>query len=85
MNITIGFSDCPIDICSLEKDEVCGTDGTTYKNLCELNKAKCKDNSVGVAYEGECRGKIMLQAKIGNQDFLHPREIGKLLAESSHM
>ena len=54
----MNISECPIDICPLEKEEVCGTDGTTYNNLCELNKAKCKDSSVAVAYEGECTGKL---------------------------
>ena len=37
-------------------EEVCATNGVTYKNLCELNKVKCKDNTVRVAYEGECTG-----------------------------
>ena len=65
------ISDCPIDICSLEKEEVCGTDGVTYNNLCELNKAKCKDSSVGLAYEGECTG--MLKTMIDNHKLSHPR------------
>ena len=36
---------------------VCGTDGKTYSNNCELGKQACKSgSSLAVAYKGECRG-----------------------------
>lgn len=36
---------------------VCGTDGITYRNLCEIKKAACiLGRSIPVAYRGACIG-----------------------------
>lgn len=36
---------------------VCGTDGTTYRNLCEIKRAACLlGRSIPVAYRGPCNG-----------------------------
>ena len=57
LNCTQYFvSECPITTCPTVVEEVCATNGVTYKNLCELNKVKCKDNTIEMAYEGECTG-----------------------------
>ncbi|XP_053375643.1 uncharacterized protein LOC128547324 isoform X2 [Mercenaria mercenaria] len=33
---------------------VCGTDGTTYRNNCFLARAYCSDNTIHKAHEGPC-------------------------------
>ena len=33
---------------------VCGSNGKTYPNKCVFDGAKCKDNSIELAYEGLC-------------------------------
>ena len=33
---------------------VCGNNGKTYPNKCVFDGAKCKDNSIELAYEGLC-------------------------------
>lgn len=36
---------------------VCGADGTTYRNLCEIKRAACiLGRSIPVAYRGACNG-----------------------------
>lgn len=37
---------------------VCGVDGNTYRNLCEIKRTACMlGRSIPVAYRGTCRGK----------------------------
>lgn len=39
---------------------VCGTDGITYRNLCDIKRAAClSGRSIPVAYRGPCKGKIL--------------------------
>ncbi|VDN08576.1 unnamed protein product [Thelazia callipaeda] len=40
--------------CDSGYDPVCGTDGLTYINRCRIDKAKCYNKSLSVAYSGEC-------------------------------
>ena len=51
------FTGCP-QFCTSHYLPVCGTDGKTYGNKCELKKAACKtgNNKLAVAYEGRCQG-----------------------------
>lgn len=41
--------DCPTDI-----ENVCGTDGRTYNNYCEFEKAKCTHRGLGVVTFDSC-------------------------------
>ncbi|XP_072313717.1 SPARC-related modular calcium-binding protein 1 isoform X4 [Eucyclogobius newberryi] len=36
---------------------VCGSDGRSYENSCELQRAHCKDRTLTQAHRGRCRGK----------------------------
>ena len=45
--------------CNTKEDKlVCGTDGRTYRNHCQLENAACVDNSIAVLKEGPCGNKI---------------------------
>ncbi|XP_072047475.1 actin, cytoskeletal 3-like [Amphiura filiformis] len=45
-----------IEVCPPDYNPVCGSDGRTYPNLCELDKEACETISgVTVSYKGECR------------------------------
>lgn len=55
------------------KKIVCGTDGVSYRSLCELKQKSCKiGKSVGLAYRGPCQGKnIHFLWHFYNFRFLH--------------
>ncbi|EGZ19642.1 hypothetical protein PHYSODRAFT_490751 [Phytophthora sojae] len=48
-------SDCSVIYCANESNLVCGSNGITYLNPCEFDKAKCRDSGLKVAYNGRCR------------------------------
>nr|XP_054750720.1 follistatin-related protein 3-like [Lytechinus pictus] len=52
-------SECPLFIS--RTDAVCGSDGVTYDNLCELRHAACQlgDKSIRVASEGICAASLV--------------------------
>ena len=52
---------------------ICGSDGKTYENDCMLEIAHCKDNSVVLNYDGECRRKCL--NFLHKMCRLHPREL----------
>jgi len=54
----IVFPDDCRNFCTREYDPICGSDGVTYSNRCELENVACKSPEVKVAYEGECKAKI---------------------------
>nr|AAP92780.1 hepatopancreas kazal-type proteinase inhibitor [Penaeus monodon] len=55
-------------LCSTDYDPVCGSDGVTYSNLCNLEVADCfSDEDITLAYEGECK-----EVKKGDCDFPCP-------------
>lgn len=47
---------CP-EICTLQYDPVCGTDGTTYSNSCFLETVACNNPllNLTIAYRGKCQ------------------------------
>ena len=51
---------CPGE-CPYTWEPVCGTDGQTYGNLCQLDFHNCHtDSSISVAKVGECKSKNMI-------------------------
>ena len=49
------FADCP-QFCPEIYSPVCGTNGKTYDNLCELKIASCRNPSIALRYNGACSG-----------------------------
>jgi len=59
-------SKCDSMFCSTNFSPVCGTDGQTYANLCQLrHKAKCSDSSLVVDYKGECKEGDTIEKDLG--------------------
>ena len=56
----VNVTGCP-EICNNHYSPVCGTDETTYSNVCHLTQTACIMGSTDliIDYEGECRGKIL--------------------------
>jgi len=52
-----GLYDCK-DFCTFEYNPVCGTDGNTYVNPCDLRVKACRNNqNIKEAHKGECKSK----------------------------
>ncbi len=45
--------ECPT-FCTQQYQPVCGSDGKTYGNACELKAVTCKDSSIKQVKQGEC-------------------------------
>ena len=56
--------DCP-EVCTADYKPVCGTDGKTYSNYCNLLQNACtnKMKNLAKAHEGECKGDFMFSFK----------------------
>ena len=62
------LTECP-RYCSEEFTPVCGSDGTTYWNICSLKQAICYEpwkQDLVLDYEGECQGKWYKHSNRGN-------------------
>ena len=57
-------ADCP-EVCTADYKPVCGTDGKTYSNYCNLLQNACttKMKNLTKAHEGECKGDFMFSFK----------------------
>ena len=52
----LDISDDCTEVCTYQNDPVCGTDGQTYSNPCELRKEACTNSKsqLRIAYRGDC-------------------------------
>ena len=73
----IFISACDVGVCVLPDDPHCGTDGTTYSNLCALKHAKCKQPALDLelAYKGECIGWYRIEICIFCNKICHVQKI----------
>ena len=52
---------CVCTQCSNDGKKVCGSDGKTYKDLCELQKIACESNTtLNMTRKGSCQGRFPL-------------------------
>lgn len=49
-------SHCGVICSRTQAKPVCGSDGRSYENSCELQRARCKDKTLTLAHRGRCRG-----------------------------
>ena len=51
------FGKCCPELCTLDYTPVCGSNGVTYSNRCDLERAICDqdDDSLSFSREGECK------------------------------
>ena len=53
--------------CASNKNEVCGTDGVTYLNMCHLKAMDCyKDygDTIRFAHAGKCKGNSCIESTL---------------------
>ncbi|KAM9466968.1 SPARC-related modular calcium-binding protein 1 isoform 7-T7 [Clarias gariepinus] len=50
-------SHCAASCSKTPAKPVCGSDGRSYDTTCDLQRAKCKDGTLTLAYRGRCKGK----------------------------
>nr|XP_057934470.1 SPARC-related modular calcium-binding protein 1 isoform X3 [Doryrhamphus excisus] len=50
-------SNCGVVCTRPQAKPVCGSDGRSYENGCELQRARCKDKTLTLAHRGRCRGR----------------------------
>ena len=47
--------------CSHDEKMVCGSNGKTYNDFCQLQKKACESNTIlKMAWKGHCRGRFLL-------------------------
>ena len=46
---------CPVIACTLQYSPVCGSDGVTYSNSCELEAKQCNQPNLRLRSDGDCR------------------------------
>ena len=58
INNVFNLLECPT-ICPALYAPVCGNNGVTYSNACELGVAACKNLRIEKAHDGPCKGMSM--------------------------
>ena len=72
-------ADCP-EVCTADYKPVCGTDGKTYSNYCNLLQNACTTmmKNLTMAHEGECEGDFMFPFKYVKLKNLYQRILTSL-------